>query len=67
MDVTRAILKKNGVKIVEVSSLGKGLLARMFSLIYIGDFTSFYLAVLNGGDPTPVERVTYLKNELAKS
>ncbi|MQY76868.1 MAG: hypothetical protein GH155_04485, partial [Spirochaeta sp.] len=25
-----------------------------FCLIYIGDFVSFYLAILNGIDPTPV-------------
>ena len=51
---------------MEVASVGKGLLARIFSLIYIGDFASYYLAILNKCDPTPVERVTYLKNELAK-
>ena len=43
------------------------LLARIFSLVYIGDFISLYLAILNGADPTPVDNVTYLKNELAKT
>ena len=41
-------------------------MSRIFSLVYIGDFVSYYLAVLYGIDPTPVEKVTYLKNELAK-
>ncbi|MCX5703113.1 MAG: bifunctional phosphoglucose/phosphomannose isomerase, partial [Candidatus Omnitrophica bacterium] len=67
MDITRDILKKAGIKsIIEVFSRGEGLLSRIFSLIYIGDFTSYYLAILYGIDPTPVERVTYLKNELAR-
>ena len=66
MDITRNMLKKKGITIVEVISKGKGLLSRMMSLIYIGDMASFYLAILNGVDPTPVDRVTYLKKELAR-
>jgi glucose/mannose-6-phosphate isomerase len=67
MDVTKKILEKDKIQVIEVRSIGKGLLARIFSLIYIGDFVSFYLAILNGIDPTPVERVTYLKKQLAKA
>jgi len=66
MDITRDILKEKKIKVIEVASRGEGLLSRMLSLIYIGDMASFYLAVLNGVDPTPVERVSYLKKELAK-
>lgn len=67
MAITKTILEREvSVKVTEVPSLGKGLLARMFSLIYIGDFASFYLALLNGVDPTPVERIRCLKGELAK-
>ncbi|MCX5685922.1 MAG: bifunctional phosphoglucose/phosphomannose isomerase [Candidatus Omnitrophica bacterium] len=67
MDITKKILAKAGVKAIEVNSLGSSLLARIFSLIYIGDFVSFYLAILNKRDPTPVERIAYLKKELAKA
>jgi glucose/mannose-6-phosphate isomerase len=66
MDATRNILKREKVKVLEVSSSGPGLLARIFSLVYIGDFVSFYLAILNGIDPTPVEKITIIKGELAK-
>ena len=66
MDITRRIIAEEGVEYVEVESMGQTLLEKIFSLIYIGDFVSFYLAALNGVDPTPVERVTYLKKELAK-
>ena len=67
MDVTKDILDKKGIKTVEVFSKGKGLLSRMMSLIYIGDMMSFYLAILNGIDPTPVDRVSYLKKILKDS
>lgn len=67
MDITSRILKREGVDILEISSCGTDLLSRIFSLIYIGDFVSYYLAILYGIDPTPVDRVTYLKKELAKN
>lgn len=66
MDIAANIIKGMGVKVIEVNSVGKGLLARVFSLIYIGDFASFYLAILNKLDPTPVDRIAYLKKELAR-
>lgn len=66
MEITSGLIKKEGVKIVEIWSRGTDVLSRMFSLIYIGDFISLYLAILYGIDPTPVKRVTYLKNELSK-
>lgn len=66
MDITRDIIKKEGTEVIEIWSKGENLLSRIFSLIYIGDFVSYYLALLYGIDPTPVERVTYLKNQLAK-
>lgn len=66
MDITKEILRKKGINIIEVFSKGRGLLSRVMSLIFIGDMVSFYLAILNGVDPTPVDRVTYLKKELAK-
>lgn len=67
MDVTKNLLKKDKVKVIEVFSCGPGLLARIFSLVYIGDFVSFYLAILNGIDPTPVKKITMIKKELAKT
>lgn len=66
MDITREIISKEDRNIIEIYSQGEDLLARMFSLIYIGDFVSLYLAILYGIDPTPVERVTYLKKRLAE-
>jgi glucose/mannose-6-phosphate isomerase len=67
MDITQEIFKKEGIEVIDIWSRGEGLLSRIFSLIYIGDFISYYLALLYGIDPTPVDRVTYLKNKLAES
>ncbi len=66
MDITKAILKKNGFCVLEIESCGTSFLERMLSLVYIGDFASFYLSILNRIDPTPVDRIAYLKKQLAK-
>lgn len=66
MEVTKGIINQYASKVIEVHSEGISLLARMFSLIYLGDWTSYYLAILNGVDPTPVKVIDYLKNELGK-
>ena len=41
-----------------------GGLIQLLSLIYLGDFVSFYLALLNGVDPTPVRPIVELKRRL---
>ena len=66
IDVTKKILMKENIGVIEIRSTGKELLARIFSLIYIGDYVSFYLAILNKTDPSPVERISYLKKELSR-
>lgn len=65
-DVMKPIIEPNAAGVTEANSGGKGLLARMFSLISFGDFASVYLAVLLGSDPTPVVNIDRLKAELAK-
>lgn len=67
MDLTRDVVRSLAAKVIEVYSQGESLLARMFSLIHLGDWMSFYLAILNGVDPIPVEVVNYLKTELARA
>ncbi len=66
MEIVKSIIEKQKVEVIEVESRGEDLLSRMFSLIQLGDFVSFYLAVLNREDPTPVKVIDYLKNELAR-
>ncbi len=60
------ILKPRVKAIHELHSQGNSLLARMFSLIYLGDWVSYYMALLNGVDPTPVPVIMKLKAHLAQ-
>jgi glucose/mannose-6-phosphate isomerase len=42
----------------------EGRLSRLLSIILLGDFTSVYLAVEYGKDPTPIERIEQIKEQL---
>jgi glucose/mannose-6-phosphate isomerase len=65
MEITSEIISaSSGPPPIDVSSEGKSLLARIFSLIYLGDWVSYYLAILNEVDPTPVENIRFLKESL---
>ncbi|HEY8346489.1 MAG TPA: bifunctional phosphoglucose/phosphomannose isomerase [Symbiobacteriaceae bacterium] len=66
MDVTRSILQERMGRVIEVHSRGEGLLARMFSLVLLGDFVSVYLPLLDGVDPTPVRIIDHFKRLMAQ-
>jgi len=52
--------------VIRVRSKGKSLLARIFSLIHLGDWTSYYLALKKNLDPTPVSNIDVLKKNLSE-
>ncbi|MCK4245293.1 MAG: bifunctional phosphoglucose/phosphomannose isomerase [Candidatus Omnitrophica bacterium] len=66
MDITRSLLSKYPAGTLEINTKGNGVLARNFSTLYLCDWISFYLSILNKIDPTPVERITLLKKKLAE-
>ena len=65
MDVCKEIMEVN-VDVEEVKTEGNGLLARMFSAIYLGDFVSYYLALSNRADPGPVEVIEEMKKKIVE-
>ncbi len=67
MKITTDIYKKYSNSIIAVESDASSKLARIFELTYLGDWTSFYLAIMNEVDPTPVEAINFLKNKLSEA
>lgn len=65
VEITKTLLQEQAAGITEVWSQGSSRLARVFSLLYMGDFTSYYLALLHGVDPSPVQMIDILKERLA--
>jgi len=62
--ITCEILQKAGVKHEIFDSQGENELTQMMSLLFLGDWTSYYLAMLNQTDPMPVKMIDYLKKRL---
>jgi glucose/mannose-6-phosphate isomerase len=54
-------------KTLEVHAVGESSLAKMFSVLFVGDLTSVYLAILLGVDPAPVKIITAMKKEMQKN
>jgi glucose/mannose-6-phosphate isomerase len=63
IEITKELMP-DGSKLFEVWSQGKSELARMLSAVCVGDFTSVYLALLRGVDPTPVNTINLLKTKV---
>lgn len=63
-DIITEILSKKS-QVFEFWSEGNSRFVRYISLIYLTDWLSFYMAILRKQDPTPVEIINYLKQQLA--
>jgi len=66
-DATAKVLAKAGIACQIVEARGKSILAHVLSLVLLGDYTSFYLSILNQVDPTPVDAIDFVKRYLAQS
>ena len=55
------LLRQKGIQVIEVVVAGHTLLERIIRLICIADWFSFYLAIINNTDPTPIPLITELK------
>ena len=63
IETTKTLMPQDS-KMFEVWSQGECRLARMLSTVCVGDFTSVYLALLRGVNPTPVETISLLKEKV---
>ncbi len=66
IEITKGLIADKVAGIDEFRGEGSHLLSRIFSLIYLGDYTSVYLALLYGINPRPVAVIDHLKGELNK-
>jgi glucose/mannose-6-phosphate isomerase len=66
LNFMRDLFYNTAGNVIEVSPKGKSHLAKMMYLMCLGDFTSCYLAVLRGINPSPVDIITELKKRLAE-
>jgi glucose/mannose-6-phosphate isomerase len=64
-EATSELLAQRGIEHLIVDAEGESILCQMMSLIFLGDYVSYYLALLYKVDPTPVKAIDFLKERLA--
>jgi glucose/mannose-6-phosphate isomerase len=60
----RSLIDECVHQILTVDAHGEGRLAQLLDLMYVGDWTSCYLALQNDVDPGPIDAITALKARL---
>jgi len=65
-DITSELLAHAGIAHEVVDARGESPLTQIMSAVLHGDYVSYYLALLNEVDPSPVAAIDYLKGRLAE-
>ena len=63
--VTRELLDKESIPYLTIEGRGDSALSQMLSAILLGDYVSYYLAMLQGLDPSPVPTIDLIKAKLS--
>ena len=58
------LLNKNESEYLEFFAEGKNNLTKFFTLIFLGDMVSYYLAILRDTNPTSIDFIDYLKKSI---
>jgi len=65
-DVTRELLDRASIQHKTLEFGGTNMLSEVLQMTLFTDYVSFYVALLNGADPSPNTAIDYLKDRLAK-
>jgi glucose/mannose-6-phosphate isomerase len=65
MDICKGLFEET-VDVEEITALGDSFLSKIFSIIYLGDWTSYHLAMWKHIDPSPVYVIESLKKKLVE-
>ena len=65
-DVTRELLDRASIQHKSLEFGGTNMLSEVLQMTLFTDYVSFYVALLNGADPSPNTAIDYLKDRLAK-
>ena len=65
-DVTRELLDRASIPHRTLQFSGANMLSEVLQMTLFTDYVSFYVALLNGADPSPNTAIDYLKDRLAK-
>jgi len=63
-ELTKELAQKSGVEIIVLKSSEQKIKVRIMDLIFLGDWITFYLAVLRGFDPSEIDYILELKQRI---
>ncbi|MEI7498237.1 MAG: SIS domain-containing protein [Candidatus Falkowbacteria bacterium] len=64
--LTKAVVKKNGIKVISHKLTAGTKIGQAFEMLQLGEWITYYLALLNGVDPVQIKWVDWFKKELEK-
>lgn len=64
LEITSEVIRKANCDIIDLKSSEPNSKLRLIDLIYFGDWTTYYYAVIRGFDPTSIDNINYLKERL---
>ncbi len=64
IEISKGLINKSGSEIVTLKSNKEDFKVRLFDLVYLGDWISYYLALMRKKDPTEIDNIIYLKENL---
>lgn len=62
--ITSKLISEGDIEIISLEGSGENLKIRLFDLIYLTDWITYYLAVLRGYDPVEINNINSLKSQL---
>ncbi len=65
-DVVAELARERGLGVAQLTAEGSSPFQRLASLVALGDWTSAYLALAEGVDPTPVQMIDELKSRVRR-
>ncbi len=63
-EITTEVIKKTGADVINIQSKEKNYKMRLVDLIYLGDWMTYYYALMRGFDPTTIDNINFLKANL---
>lgn len=64
-NITCDILRRDKIKFERIKFVpNQGEIAEILTMVLFGDFVSYYLAILNGENPSEIRNINFLKSEL---
>ncbi len=66
-DLTRQVFMLEGIGTVTIKASGDTPLEQLWTAVHMGDYVAYYLAMIYGADPTPVEAIEGFKKELQQA